>query len=342
MPQWVVWLAPLLATLVTVVLVWPLKRFLVDHDLIDVPDPRRSHLRPTPRGGGLAMAAGLCLAVVVLIVQFDQPWLVLVPLLALTVLGWLDDRHDMKVGWRLIMQLAIALVLVLWIGAPTVIQWGPVAIESSMLWAILAVVAVVWLINLHNFMDGSDGLAAGQGIWSGLAFGLAFGWNQAWFEALLAFSLAGACLGFLYWNRPPARIFMGDTGSVLLGGSVAGLALIGAESGSVSIWLSMIICSLFVVDATATLARRLLVGEQWYTAHRSHAYQRLIISGWTHGQVLTLYGLVNGLIVLPLFLVGLTRPEHDFWLALVVIVLLVAGWYFLQSSTNGDKQINHD
>ena len=342
MPHWVVWLVPLLAALVTLVLVWPLRRFLVAHDLIDVPDPRRSHLSPTPRGGGLAMAAGLCVAVVVLIVQFDQPWLVLAPMVALTGLGWLDDRYDLNAGWRLIAQLTIALLLVMWVGAPAVIHLGPVIIESRILWSIVAVVAVIWVINLHNFMDGSDGLAAGQGIWSGLAFGLAFALNQAWFEAWVAFSLAGACLGFLFWNRPPARIFMGDAGSLLLGGCVAGLALLGAKSGFVSVWISLIICSVFVVDATATLLRRLLAGEQWYTPHRSHAYQRLIISGWTHGQVLALYGLVNVLIVLPFFLIGLTCPEHDFWLALMATGFLVTGWYYLQSSADGDKEEKHD
>jgi len=210
------------------------------------------------------------------------------------------------------------------------------------LWGILAVVAVIWLINLHNFMDGSDGLAALQGLWSGLAFALAFGLNQAWLEMALALSLAGACLGFLYWNRPPARIFMGDTGSLLLGGWIAGLALTGAASGMFSVWLGLIICSLFVVDATATLLRRMLVGERWYTPHRSHAYQRLIVSGWTHGRVLTLYGLVNILIVLPIFLIGLTRPDLDFWLALTATGVLGAGWYYFQSGANGEKDNNHD
>ena len=341
MPQPMVWLAPVSALLVTLILTAPLIRFLRRRDLVDRPDPRRSHALPTPRGGGLAIFAGLCVAVL-LTMQAGQAWGVMVLMLALTGLGWLDDRHDLSVPWRLLAQLLIAAGLVLWIGAPTAIQLGPMWVESTLLWGILAVVAVIWLINLHNFMDGSDGLAALQGLWSGLAFALAFGLNQAWLEMALALSLAGACLGFLYWNRPPARIFMGDTGSLLLGGWIAGLALTGAASGMFSVWLGLIICSLFVVDATATLLRRMLVGERWYTPHRSHAYQRLIVSGWTHGRVLTLYGLVNILIVLPIFLIGLTRPDLDFWLALTATGVLGAGWYYVQSGANGEKDNNHD
>jgi Fuc2NAc and GlcNAc transferase len=331
--DWMIWLAPVLAAFLTLILVRPLRRFLVARGLVDRPDSRRTHVTPTPRGGGLAMTAGLCLAALLLAIHHEQAWGILVLMVALAGLGWLDDQHDLEVRWRLLVQCLIAVALVWWIGVPALIQFGPLTLELEWLWWILAVVAVIWLINLHNFMDGSDGLAAAQGVWCGLAFGVAFALAESWFETALALSLSGVCLGFVFWNRPPARIFMGDTGSVLLGGTVAWLALSGAQSGTVSVWLSLIICSLFVVDATATLLRRVLSGERWYTPHRSHAYQRLIVSGWSHGRVLALYAMVNLLIILPAFLIGLVSPEQDFWLALVAIGLLVSGWYYLQSST---------
>lgn len=338
MPSWTIWLVPAVAAGLTLILVWPLRRYLLVRNLVDLPDSRRSHAVPTPRGGGLAMAAGLGLAGLFLVLRYGQGWSLLLLFMLLSGLGWLDDRHDLNVVWRLLVQLAIASFAVISVGVPAVIEFGPLSVASGPLLTMLAIVAVVWLINLHNFMDGSDGLAAGQGIWSGLAFGLAFSLSQAWFEALVAFSLTGACLGFLYWNRPPARVFMGDSGSLLLGGSVAWLALSGAASGTVGVLTSAIICSLFVVDASATLLRRMMAGQRWYNPHRSHAYQRLITSGWSHGRVLALYGLINGLIVLPMFLIGLFHPELEFWLTMLLAGLLIAGWGCLQSKADGDEE----
>ncbi len=338
----IIWLAPVAALLLTVIMVWPLRRYLLARELVDLPDARRSHARPTPRGGGLAMAVGLGVSMLLLSVHFPQAWAWLLMAIALTVLGWLDDRHDLRVRWRLAAQLLIAALVVWWWGAPSAVHLGNLAIEAGWLWTALAVIALIWMINLHNFMDGSDGLAAGQGAWCGLAFGLAFALEQAWFGASVAWCLAGACFGFLFWNRPPARVFMGDSGSLLVGGVIAGLALHGATSGAFSIWISLIVCAVFVVDATATLLHRMRKGEQWYTPHRSHAYQRLIASGWTHAQVLILYGLVNMLIICPIFLIGLAFREHDFWLALVVVGLMLAGWHRVQSNNPGEQGHQND
>jgi Fuc2NAc and GlcNAc transferase len=334
------WLAPLLAALATWSLTPLVRRYLVTRQIIDHPNHRSSHRQATPRGGGLAMAAGLMLAVVSA-VPADQIAMLLVVILALTVLGWLDDRHDLPVSVRLLVQLLLAVGMLVWLGGVKVLSVAGVSITLPWLWSGLALIAVVWLINLHNFMDGSDGLAAMQGAWSGLAFGVLFAYAEQRSEAMVAFSLAAVCLAFLFWNRPPARLFMGDVGSVLLGGMIAWLALVGVVRGAISVWLSLMVCAVFVVDASLTLLARVRRGERWYTAHRQHAYQRLINAGWGHGRVLAMYTGVNAVVVLPALVIGVALPGWDFWLALVVSVLLAAGWWAIQSAANGELE-SHD
>ncbi|MFW5815833.1 MAG: MraY family glycosyltransferase [Wenzhouxiangella sp.] len=315
----------------TALLVWPLRSWLLRRELLDHPDPRRSHRLPTPRGGGLAMAAAM--ACVLVPAAAGQGLPVLVAVLALAGLGWLDDVRDLAVAWRLLFQLLIAVGLLLYTGPVSDVSIFEIVLAWPWLWSILALVAVIWLINLHNFMDGSDGLAAMQGAWAGLALGALLARAEMPTLALTGFILAGACLGFLAWNRPPARVFMGDTGSVMIGGMIALLALGGAADGTVSIWQSLIVCSLFVVDATATLAARVVRGARWYTAHRDHAYQRLIGTGWGHGRVLVLYTLVNVLVVLPVLLLAIRYPFWDMALALGLIGALAGLWGAVYGAT---------
>jgi Fuc2NAc and GlcNAc transferase len=328
------WLVPLLAAVLTWSLTPLVLRYLVARQIIDHPNHRSSHRQATPRGGGLAMAAGLLLAASA--VPAEQIAVLLVLVLSLTVLGWLDDRHDLPVSVRLFAQLLLAFGMLVWLGGVTTLSVAGVSITLPWLWSGLALIAVVWLINLHNFMDGSDGLAAMQGAWSGLALGILFAHAEQRSEALLAFSLAAVCLAFLVWNRPPARLFMGDVGSVLLGGMIAWLVLVGVVRDAISIWLSLMVCAVFVVDASMTLLARVRRGERWYTAHRQHAYQRLIDAGWGQGQVLVMYTGINAVVVLPALVIGVVFPGWDFWLALAVCGVLVAGWWAIQSAANGE------
>jgi len=328
---------PLLAAVVAWAITPLLCRYLDARGIVDHPDARRSHAMATPRGGGLAIAAALLVVLALTGPRHADAFALAVLVAALALLGWLDDRFGLAVRWRLLIQFGIATAMLFWMGGMHSITIGHHLVYQPWLWNVLALVAVIWLINLHNFMDGSDGLASVQGVWSGLVFGALFAWSGFPFPALVAFSLAAACLGFLYWNRPVARIFMGDTGSILLGGIVAWLALFGAVSGSISVWSSLVICALFVVDATATLVLRLARGERWYTPHRQHAYQRLIGAGWSHGRVLVLYGLLNGLVVLPVVLASRAFAGWDVWLAAGLVALLAAGWWHVQSAFTGEK-----
>ncbi len=329
---------PALAAFGVTVLLVPLwRRFLVARGMVDLPDDRRSHRQPTPRGGGVVMVLGLVVAVVLALPFYSQAIGFGALALAAGTIGWLDDRKDIGVGIRLTAQALIALAMLAWLGPVASVGLAGMVLDAPVLWSVLAVVAVVWLINLHNFMDGSDGLAAGQGVWAGLAFCALFFQAGASFESLAALCLASACAGFLVWNRPPAALFMGDSGSILIGACVAFLAFAGAAAGSVSIWASLIVCGVFVVDSTLTLGQRLARGDRWYTPHRQHAYQRLIAGGWTHRWVLLAYALVNLLVAMPLLLAAICWPELDFWLALGYMLVLAGGWWTAQRAGNGEQ-----
>lgn len=325
-----VW-ALVLSAVLTALLARPLRSWLLARDVVDQPGQRRSHQLPTPRGGGLAMASSIAIVLVLFGGISGESLAVLSLTVALALLGWVDDVRDLPVRWRLLFQLLIALAMLAFVGPVTSVRVFELTLAWPWLWSTLALVAVVWLMNLHNFMDGSDGLAAAQGIWTGLAMGTLMYSRDAGPPALIGFVLAGACLGFLWWNRPPARLFMGDVGSVTVGGLIALLALIGATGGGLSIWLSLIICAVFVVDATATLLRRVGQGAQWYTAHRDHVYQRLIARGWSHARVLVLYAAVNLVIVLPVLLLAIRFPVWEMTLALMLIAALSAAWSVVQA-----------
>lgn len=335
MGAWWPWLLVPLAGTVTLLVTPALRSRLETAGMLDLPGSRRSHFQPTPRGGGLAMAAGL-LPILMILTWIDA--LMLVPLLlttALTLIGGLDDRFGLSVVYRMVVQFFVAGLLLWSVAGVSVLTLGELELAVPWLWTSLAVVAVVWLINLHNFMDGSDGLASSQGAWGGLVFGGLFFMADLLVMAAASLSLAAVCLAFLVWNCPPAKLFMGDSGSLMLGGMVSWMIVLAVSTGAASPWLGLIVTSVFLVDATLTLLRRVLRGERWYTAHRQHAYQRLIARGWNHGQVLGLYVGANLLLVLPTMLAALRYPPLDVWLAGLLLAVLAMFWSMIQFATNG-------
>ncbi|NBB93106.1 MAG: glycosyl transferase [Gammaproteobacteria bacterium] len=333
------WLLPVASGLCVALLTWPLRAWLLRRRLLDMPEARRSHERPTPRGGGLAIALVMMLFWLAL-PDTRGAWMpVMCLVLAMAGLGWIDDRYGLATRWRLLVQAGGAAGFLWLVGGIPAVDWLGQAWVVPGLWTVLGAVAIVWLINLHNFMDGSDGLAAAQGSWCALVMAWLFFDSGESPLAALALVAAGAWVGFLFWNRPPARIFMGDSGSLALGALIAALAVMGSNTGAFSIWISLMLSSLFVVDATATLLWRVMKGERWYTAHRQHAYQRLLDLGLSHGQVVGVCTLVNVFLVLPLVVLGQRWPMADTLLAAGLTALLVVGWQVVQSAAtvNNDK-----
>lgn len=305
------------------------RRYSIRRGLIDQPGARRSHEVPIARGGGVAIALALVCAVV-LFVPGDP---LVLPFVAgaafISLLGWCDDHAPLTVGWRLAVQAFAAVVAVVCIGPVESIQVAGFTLSAVWLWSPLAVVGLIWLMNLFNFMDGSDGLASTQAVISCGLFALAFALQGESASASLAWISAAATLGFLIWNWPEASIFLGDSGSLLLGWCVGCLALAGAVNGAVSIWLAFVIVSPFAVDATATLCWRLVRRERWYTPHTDHSYQYLIRVGWSHRRVLIAWIVLNGLLVMPATATVLWKPRADLAVATVLTVVLTGAWYIV-------------
>jgi UDP-N-acetylmuramyl pentapeptide phosphotransferase/UDP-N-acetylglucosamine-1-phosphate transferase len=256
--------------------------------VLDVPNQRSSHARPTPRGGGLVIVGGFFLGL--------GAWLALGGSLSPRALGWLagallvaivsfiDDLHPLPAAPRLLTHVIGAGILTV-AGVQERDQPLPIALPLAFLYIAL-------LTNVYNFMDGIDGLAASQAIVAGLALAVAGSIVHNPVIGIGGGLLAASSAGFLLYNLPPARLFMGDVGSTFLGFSFAGLSLlgnIGVGGGRLPIEFGVVILAPFLFDSLVTLARRILRGERWYTAHRSHYYQRLVQRGLSHAQVTSLY-----------------------------------------------------
>ncbi len=267
-----------------------LTRYLCSpRSLIQIPDhpnERSLHDRVVPRAGGVAILAAGTVAVGLPAFEGEFPG----------ALGWIggaagliaavsycDDLAGLATGMRLVVHVLAAAVLLPGGIALTqvTLPGAPLVLPQALLVGV-AILFTVWMTNLYNFMDGMDGLAGGMAVIGFATFAL-FGW-RAGHESFAAVSLtiAAASAGFLVFNFPPARIFMGDVGSSTLGFLAGALSLWGAREGVFPLWVAVLVFSPFVVDATLTLFRRLLRGERIWQAHRTHYYQRLVRLGWGH------------------------------------------------------------
>lgn len=295
--------------------------------LMDVPNARSSHSTATPRGGGLAIAAAFLLAVAGL-AAVDM---LAGPLAAafigggtlVMLIGWIDDHRHVPARWRLAVHIAAGAWAVYWLGGYSKAALGSYTLQLGWAGEVLALLGIVWLINLYNFMDGIDGLAAGEAVTVALVAAGLLWWAGAPGLALVAMVLAAACGGFLWWNWSPAKIFMGDVGSGFLGYCFAVLMLASEKAGAVPVTVWVILLAVFVLDATYTLIGRVIRGESWYTAHRTHAYQRLTQSGFSHAKVTAGVMLVNLLLLAPLAWLVVLQPT---WIFLALPGVAVVGW----------------
>lgn len=272
--------------------------------MLDTPGRRRSHTMPTPRGGGIGIVLGALVGMpACLLLLPESPGAATVgaftvATIAVAAIGWLDDHGSLPIRPRLFIQLAATLLLCVAVASGT----------SSLWWAVPLLLAGVWSINLHNFMDGIDGLAAQQAMFFGAAVG-ALAWaagNPAIAYAGLA--MAAAALGFWWFNRSPARIFMGDVGSGTLGLLVFALSAMLWAFRTNLLWPALVFSSAFVIDATLTLLVRMLRGARWYTPHREHLYQWLVRRGTSHRRVAAGYLAWNVLVCVPVAWIAFRSP----------------------------------
>jgi len=270
------WLVPIVG-IVSFVLTWVLRRYALARQLLDIPNARSSHTKATPRGGGVAIVLSY-LGIVAILSLADSvirpvAWALLGAGGGIALLGFLDDHGHIAARWRLLGHFAAASWVLVWIGGfPSldVLGW---TLEPGWLGSVVGVLYLVWLLNLYNFMDGIDGIASIETICVALGGALLCWLHDAYFLTVVSLALACAVAGFLCWNFPPARIFMGDAGSGFLGIVLGVLSLQAGWIASHLFWAWVILSGVFITDATITLGHRAFRAEKVYEAHRSHAYQ---------------------------------------------------------------------
>jgi UDP-N-acetylmuramyl pentapeptide phosphotransferase/UDP-N-acetylglucosamine-1-phosphate transferase len=249
-------------------MIWLMLRFAARRLPLDHPNARSLHEQPVPRVGGVAILAALALVAATGFAPFG---LALALAFALGAVSFADDLHRLPTAVRFAAHLAAAAALCWYILSP--IHWLELA---------LIVLGVAWITNLYNFMDGSDGLAGGMTVlgFSAYAAGASLGGDAA--TALTAAAVGGAAASFLGVNFPPARVFLGDVGSIPLGFLAAALGVIGWRDDAWPLWFPLLVFAPFIGDATITLVKRLLRRERVWQAHREHYYQRLVRMGLGH------------------------------------------------------------
>jgi Fuc2NAc and GlcNAc transferase len=304
------------------------RRLSPRYGLLDVPNERSSHVAPTPRGGGVSIviaATGGLLALRYLdAIRTD----VLLALIgggsAVALIGFLDDHRRVPAGIRLAVHVAAALWALICLGGLPPLMIGHRVVDLGWAGHVLALLGIVWTLNLFNFMDGIDGIAASEAVFiacAGALLTLVHGPATDTVATGLAF--AAACLGFLLWNWPPATIFMGDVGSGYLGYILSVMALAATRDNPAAVWIWLILGGVFFVDATVTLVRRAIRGERLHQAHRSHAYQRLARRWQSHRRVTMAVLLVNVGWLLPCALIAALYPQAAFSVAAGALALLL-------------------
>ncbi len=296
--------SPIVAALVTPLMIAVILSSSFGKKIQDIPNERSLHSAPTPRSGGVGLMAGVLAGWALMFTSLT--WWLLLPLVMLFVVSLLDDMYNLPVKQRLLAQLVAAVILVA--GSGMFAQQG-IAVALAVL------LLTVWMTNLYNFMDGSDGLAGGMALFGFAFYGIAALIAHDNFFAMLNFSVSAAAIGFLYFNFPPARIFMGDAGSIPLGFLAAALGLWGWQQGYWSAWFPLLVFSPFIVDASVILVKRTLRGVRVTEAHREHYYQHAIQMGWSHRQVaLAEYALMLGSGLLALLALNQPFP----WLVFLI------------------------
>jgi Fuc2NAc and GlcNAc transferase len=255
-------------------------------------------------------------------------------------IGYWDDWHDLPAKIRLYGHFAAAIWATFWIGGIPRLELGFTTWEWGRLGYIVAIFGIVWLLNLYNFMDGIDGIAASESIFTAGTGGVLLWASGAEGLALTTLALATACSGFLFWNWPPAKIFMGDVCSGFLGYTLGVLMIVSDQKSDVSLWVWLVLLSVFIVDATVTLLRRLLRGEKVYQAHCCHAYQHAAALLDSHLQVTLGVITINLFVLLPLGLITWNWPAYVLVTTGIAVVLLTIVALHFHAGVETNKKVD--
>jgi Fuc2NAc and GlcNAc transferase len=293
--------------------------------LLDIPNARSSHRLPTPRGGGVAIVTAFLAGEVYWRLIVGEPvagFAVLAGGVLVAAVGFWDDHGHLSARWRLLAHLAAAALAVANLPGDLPLRLGLVSFGSGAFADFIGVLVIAWMLNLFNFMDGIDGLAGLEvvSVGAGASLLLLLSLPPGASLPLAPGLLAAATLGFLLWNWPPAKIFMGDVGSGFVGYLLGCAAIATAKAGTLGLAVWLILTGAFVVDASFTLVRRMAGGQRWYEAHRSHAYQHAARLLGGHAPVDRRVLAINLLWLLPLAGLAAWKPAWE--LPLLILAYL--------------------
>ena len=309
-------------------------RFARSNNILSVPNSRSFHNNPTPIGGGIFLPFSLIACVCFLYMKLHSLPVYFLFLcffaIVIFVTGLIDDFIGSSIGFRATIYFSAAILYVLILADTSgndmlsELHWLRLAT------VMIAILTVAWLTNLYNFMDGADAFVGVQTLLTGLPAGILLYLSDDLMPSLLCFTLVASTIGFLIWNWPPAKIFIGDSGSCTLGFIFGSLMVTCFVQQTLSIYIWLILLSYFIVDSTLTLIMRFLKGEKWYHPHRSHAFHLCIIMGMSHLRCsLTL--LFFGIFILwPIVILVYHFPEWQIPLTLCVYLFLFLIWIMVQ------------
>jgi len=323
-------------------LVWLVFRYSEKHSVLDLPNERSSHTEPTATGGGLAIAACIIIGSFLLwrngLLQDGVFYAIFPTMIVISITGWLDDHKHIRTIYRAVIYFSSALWVVVTAGGFVSLNLGGNVIGLGLSGIILAILGIVWMTNLYNFMDGIDGLAAIEAITVGLAGGVFLFFSGMTGEAILCLVLIAATAGYLKWNWPPAKIFMGDVGSCPLGFIFAVLAVWCHNHAGPAVYVWLILLSVFIADATYTLILRLIQRHKWYSAHRSHAYQKLVQMGYTHRKVTVCVLALNVIMLWPMACFAHIFADQAVYITTLIYILLAMIWGVIQNKSRYYKR----
>jgi Fuc2NAc and GlcNAc transferase len=329
------WLSAGIATMLAFWGTWALRRYALCSSLLDHPNERSSHATPTPRGGGVAIVVVfLGWMVIAHVLQMISPclfWGVGGSGVLIAITGFIDDHGHIKPLWRLVLHFLAALWGIYWIIGGMQPEVFGIRITHPFLVWLLCALYLVWLLNLYNFMDGIDGIACIEAmtVASSMALLVSVSGVLPYGEMVMAplLILTASVLGFMLWNFPSAKIFMGDAGSGFLGLILGLQSLYFASLEWTLFWVWLILLGVFVVDATMTLFRRVSTGQDFYSAHRTHAYQYASRRLGSHIPVTLIVGCINIFWLLPVAYVVASKDFPGEWgVVLAYLPLIVIAW----------------
>ncbi|CFQ40598.1 polyprenol phosphate:N-acetyl-hexosamine 1-phosphate transferase [Yersinia frederiksenii] len=324
-------------------LTYLLRVYALKNNIIDTPNSRSSHVIPTPRGGGVAIVVSFLIGIMLF---YFQGYLALLPTVGLIIsggvialVGFWDDHGHIAARWRLLAHFSAAAFLLFCLGGFPALTISGYTIDLGLFGSVFGLLFLVWMLNLYNFMDGIDGLASAEAVIAcigAIVIYLISGNHIELDSYLVLWLLASTVLGFLLWNFPPAKIFMGDAGSGFLGLIIGSLAISAGWIETKFFFCWLILLGLFIVDATWTLVRRVLGGFKVYEAHRSHGYQIASRKFKRHLPVTLLAIAINVVWLFPIaLLVGLNIVNPIIALIVSYIPLLYVD-YKLNAGINND------